>query len=105
MRTNIVLDDELVEEAMKATGARSPWHLGRLRAGFSGQPLLPATVDTHPRAGELYARCRWQGVTVRSPHDCPIAALAVEHDLPLLHDDRDFGRIARIEPRLWLSVG
>jgi predicted nucleic acid-binding protein len=32
--------------------------------------------------------------------DGPIARLAIEHDVPLLHDDRDFEQIARIDRRL-----
>ncbi len=39
-------------------------------------------------------------VTVRSPHDCLIAQIAIEHEVPLLQDDADFERIARVEPRL-----
>jgi len=45
---------------------------------------------------------RAAGVTVRSTVDCLIARLAVEHDLVLLHDDRDYDRIATVEARLRL---
>lgn len=55
---------------------------------------------THLEAARLYRRCRATGVTVRSTVDCLIARLAVEHELELLHDDRDFDRIATVEPRL-----
>lgn len=51
---------------------------------------------------QLYARCRWQGITIRSPDDCLIAACALEAAQPLLHADRDFERIAAIEPQLQL---
>jgi len=50
----------------------------------------------------LYARCRWKGITPRSPHDCLIAQLAIENDVELLQDDRDFRLIARVEPALRL---
>ncbi len=84
-------------------GTRSPLDLERLRSEFVGQPFLPVTLESHARAGELYARCRWQGITIRSPHDCLIAALAMEHELYLLQEDRDFERIAEVAPdlRLW----
>ncbi len=83
-------------------GAASVAALRTLRRSFGALPMLLSTdiAAGHVMAGELYARCRWQGITPRSPHDCLIAALAVEHGLPLLHDDRDFDQIARIEPRL-----
>lgn len=83
-------------------GAASAQALRTLRRRFTGLPLLepePAG-GTHAEAGALYARCRWAGITPRSPHDCVIARLAVEHGVPLLHADRDFERIAEVEPRL-----
>jgi len=47
-------------------------------------------------------------ITVRSTIDCLIAQVCVEHDATLLHNDRDFERIASVVPlkhlRLDLSV-
>ncbi|MBE3605317.1 PIN domain-containing protein [bacterium] len=54
------------------------------------------------RAARIYAALRWIGITVRKPSDCLIASIAVEHGLTLLHDDRDFENIAKVEPRLKL---
>ena len=67
-------------------------------------PVLGAdrTVELHLAAAQLYARARWQAVTPRSPHDCLVAATALFSDVPLLHDDKDFERLAAIEPRLKL---
>lgn len=83
-------------------GATSPPHLVRLRKHFCALPMLMPRVEggTHADAGALHARCRWAGLTPRSPHDCLIAQLAIENGVPLLHDDRDFEHIARIEPEL-----
>ena len=53
-------------------------------------------------AALLYARCRWQGFTVRSPNDCLVAACAIEAGEPLLARDRDFRRIASVEAKLRL---
>ena len=55
-------------------------------------------------ASLLYARCRWQGFTVRNSNDCLVAACAIETGEPLLARDRDFGHIARIEPKLKLIL-
>jgi hypothetical protein len=81
-------------------GARSPQALAELRRRFAVLPMLePAPGGTtHAEAGALYARCRWAGVTPRSPRDCVIARLAIEYELPLLHDDRHFEAIAGVEP-------
>ena len=83
-------------------GAASPRAAATLRSRFESLPLLELRPSgaTYIEAGLLYARCRWQGYTPRSPHDCLIARQAVEHEVPLLHDDRDFDRIAAIERRL-----
>ena len=85
-------------------GASSPENLERLRAHFTALPLLRPKSDagTHVAAAALYARCRWKGYTPRSPHDCLIAQLAVEHKVPLLHDDKDFDSLASVEPKLKL---
>jgi len=85
-------------------GASSPENFAELRRHFLALPILGSESQgaTHVAAAALYARCRWQGFTPRSPHDCLIAQLAVEHGVPLLHDDRDFESLARVEPKLKL---
>ncbi len=85
-------------------GAASPRALLTLRRQFEALPMLMprAGTATYAEAGTLYARCRWQGVTPRSPHDCLIAQLAIERQVALLHDDRDFEQIARVQPALML---
>jgi hypothetical protein len=95
----------IVQELLR--GASSPSSLARLRTHFLALPLLepkPGAV-THADAGELYARSRWAGITPHSPHDCLIASLAVQHGVPLLHDDKDFEAIASVEHRLVLTRG
>lgn len=49
-------------------------------------------------AAEIYRRCRTEGISVRSSVDCLIAASAVEHDLEVVHRDRDYRLIARAVP-------
>ena len=90
----------IVQELLQ--GASSPANLQALRQHFIALPMvLPrSATGTYADAGELYARCRWRGVTPRSPHDCLIAQLAIDNEIPLLHDDRDFELIAGIEPKL-----
>ncbi len=81
-------------------GAASPEKLEVLRRDLSILPMFGGTAATYANAGALYARCRWRGITVRSPHDCLIAQIALEHDLPLLHDDADYERLKTVEQRL-----
>lgn len=84
-------------------GASNPENFEKLRIHFTALPTLrPKGDTTHIAAAALYARCRWRGITPRSPHDCLIAQLCVEHKMPLLHDDRDFEMLASVEPKLKL---
>lgn len=57
--------------------------------------FLPMRQATFIRAAEVYRSLRKRGVTIRKPVDCMIASVAIEHNIPLLHNDRDFGRIAK----------
>jgi predicted nucleic acid-binding protein len=92
----------VVQEILQ--GASSPASVQRLRAHFLALPMIEPRPGgaTHAAAGELYARCRWQGVTPRSPHDFLIAQMAIDHDVELLHDDRDFQALAAVDRRLRL---
>jgi len=57
--------------------------------------FLPMLQATFVRAAEVYRSLRKKGVTIRKPVDCMIASVAIEHDIPLLHNDRDFDHIAK----------
>jgi hypothetical protein len=45
---------------------------------------------TFVNAAELYRTLRKRGITIRKTIDCLIASVAIEHDIPLLHNDDDF---------------
>lgn len=68
----------------------------RLRRMLAGAELLRqvSPLDAE-QAGALYRACRRGGETPRSLNDCVVAAVAVRHDVPLLHRDRDFVVLAR----------
>ena len=64
--------------------------------------FLPMRQITFVRAAELYRFLRKRGVTIRKPIDCMIAAVAIENDICLLHNDRDFDHIAKYSKlRVW----
>jgi predicted nucleic acid-binding protein len=85
-------------------GARNPAQFTRLEAQLERLPGLDGLSprDLARDAAMLYARCRWQGFTVRSPNDCVVAACAMAVGLPVLAQDRDFEAISRVEPALQL---
>lgn len=88
-------------------GAKTEASFERLEEFFGSQtfyfPVDP--LQSHMDAARLYFRCRRAGLTVRSSADCLIAQIALEHDLLLLHNDRDFEAIASVEPKLRLYSG
>ena len=73
-------------------GADSQANYERLVEYFSSQRFYHPRDNTvsYARAAALYRRCREAGVTIRSTIDCLIAQVAIEHDLLLLHSDRDY---------------
>ena len=58
----------------------------------------PLRSEVFQEAAQLYRLARRAGVTVRSGVDCLIATCALRHDLPVLHDDRDFTLLAQVSP-------
>lgn len=54
----------------------------------------PADVSTYIKAADIFRKCARQGRTVRKTIDCLIAAVAMENNFTLLHNDRDFDAIA-----------
>ena len=57
-------------------------------------------IESYAAAARLYFDCRRKGVTIRSTNDCLIAQIAIEHDLGLLHNDRDFEQMKAVIPAL-----
>lgn len=73
-------------------GARDMQAFERLQHYFSTQRFYDfANVrQFYEAAAMLFHLCRRQGITVRSTLDCLIAQCAIEHDLILLHNDRNY---------------
>lgn len=86
-------------------GASSDENFKRLSDYFGTQRFYHPkdSVRSYAEAAHLYARCRRQGIAIRSTVDCLIARIAIEHKLLLLHGDNDYIRLARIEPQLKLA--
>lgn len=83
-------------------GARSSGEFRGLRRNLMTQnmlyPLDP--TESHVAAAEIYATCRWSGITPRSAIDCLIAQIAIDNQAPLLHADADYDRISGVVPAL-----
>ncbi|MGE5838868.1 MAG: PIN domain nuclease [Deltaproteobacteria bacterium] len=71
-------------------GIRSEEEYAKTKEYLDDLVFLPMQQATFIRAAEIYGSLRKRGVTIRKPVDCMIASVAIEHDIPLLHNDRDF---------------
>jgi len=86
-------------------GADSPRDFSKLQNYLGTQkfyhPIDP--ILSYEQAADLYFQCRRQGITIRSTIDCLIAQIAIEHNLRLLHNDRDFTQMATVNKKLKLA--
>jgi predicted nucleic acid-binding protein len=79
------------------SGARTERDAERLLGTLESLEYLPtAGRYDWERAAQLYRTCRQSGVTIRSQLDCLIAAVAERANIPVLHADDDFARLANL---------
>lgn len=95
-RNEVVLTRFNQLELLQGTRDEQEW--GLLTTYLAGQIYLEMEVGSWSAAARTYFDLRRKGRTVRSPIDCCIAQLALEHDALLVHRDRDFEVIASVRP-------
>lgn len=71
-------------------GIREDSEFRRTRDLFGNLIFLPMGYSIFLRSAEIYRALRKKGITIRKAVDCMIAAVAIENDIPLLHNDKDF---------------
>ncbi len=76
-------------------GLRKEKEYKKTRERFDSFIFLPMTHATFVKAADIYRFLRRKGITIRKPIDCMIAAVAIENDMRLLHNDRDFDPIEK----------
>ncbi len=101
-----VLEDELVQGHLAlcapvrfevSYSARNPAHLAQIREVLATFPDVPIRAPMFERAIEVQAGLCWRGGHRGvSMADLLIAAAAEAHDLPVIHYDGDFDRIAEV---------
>ena len=93
LESEIAICDAVRMEVL--AGARDERHLMSLRRLLARAIVLPTGPVNYEDAAALYRVCRWKGETVRKLIDCLIGAVAIRADAPILHNDADFGVLAR----------
>ena len=96
LASDIAVCDPIRMEVL--AGARDEAHLRSLRALLGRATALPTEALDYEHAASLYRECRRGGETVRRLIDCLIAAVAIRHDVAVLHADSDFDVLARHTP-------
>jgi len=76
-------------------GIRSDTEFFKTKEYLGDLVFLPMRQASFLRAAEVYRSLRKKGITIRKPVDCMIASVAIEYDIHLLHNDRDFDHIAK----------
>ena len=88
----------IVQEVLQGFADASSF--GTFREALLSIPLLsdPLPVKLFLQAADIFRQGRQRGLTIRSPVDCLIAAIAIDNDVLVWHRDRDFTAIARYTP-------
>jgi predicted nucleic acid-binding protein len=91
----IAITDVIYLELLR--GARTTAEIKRLRLLLGQAPILRMSeLADFERAAALYRAARAKGKTVRNMSDCMIASVCIREQVPLLHDDADFDRLADV---------
>jgi predicted nucleic acid-binding protein len=83
-------------------GAKTDKEFDVLKDYLGSLPFYDLTEGkiSFEKVAKLNLQCRGAGVTVRSTIDLILVQIALEHDLALLHNDRDFDNIASVISKL-----
>jgi predicted nucleic acid-binding protein len=92
-RDDICMCGIILTEALQ--GIRKDVEFRKTRDLFNTLIFLPMPYTVFLRSAEIYRKLRKKGITVRKPMDCMIASVAIENEIPLLHNDKDFHPIEK----------
>lgn len=71
-------------------GIKKDSEFRRTRDLFRSLIFLPMHYSSFILSAEIYRKLRRKGITIRKSVDCMIASIAIENEIPLLHNDKDF---------------
>jgi predicted nucleic acid-binding protein len=95
----LALTDVILTEVLQ--GLRTAQQARRVEKRLKTLDILHLRhLDDFTRAAGLYRTARSKGYTVRKTIDCLIAAVCIREQVPVLHNDADFDRLAEVTPLL-----
>lgn len=83
----------IVQEVLQGISDDKVFH--QIQEHFNQFIHLPCSneYELAVQATNLYRDLRKKGITIRKPNDCTIACYALNNNVPILHDDKDFNSI------------
>ena len=92
-REDICICSIILTEVLQ--GIREKNEFRKTKKLFNTMIFLPMPYSVFLGAAEIYRTLRRKGITIRNSIDCMIGSVAIENDIILLHNDRDFIPIER----------
>jgi predicted nucleic acid-binding protein len=90
----VVTCPTIIQEILQ--GIRDDAVFKQVKDNLTGFEVLEVDpVEAAYGAASLYRSIRKQGVTIRKSNDCLIAHFSIFHKILLLHNDKDFDKIAQ----------
>jgi len=83
----------IVQEVLQ--GIRDDRSYKELKEGLNNFIYLNCPNHLYIMSADIYRKLRKKGITIRKSVDVLIAAIAIEHGVSLLENDRDFKNISR----------
>jgi predicted nucleic acid-binding protein len=91
---NLYLTPTIIQEFLMGLKTENEFNFYKLH--FSSLELLsPNWTEISISAAKLFFDLKKKGVTIRKSNDCLIAAVAIKHNVLLVHNDSDFELIAQ----------
>jgi predicted nucleic acid-binding protein len=81
-------------EILQGCSSEAQWET--LNDYLEVQDYIEMSTASWSDAARIYFDLKRRGLTVRSINDCCIAQLAIDQNVPLIHNDNDFEVIAQI---------
>lgn len=76
-------------------GIRKDSEFQKTRDLFNNLIFLPMHYPVFLRSADIFRKLRSKAITIRKSLDCMIASVAIENDIPLLHNDKGFQPIEK----------
>ncbi len=89
----IAITDVILTEILQGLRSESDVRRVERRLAFF-EVLRLGDLEDFRRAAALYRGARRKGITIRRTLDCLIASVCIREEVPLLHADADFDRLA-----------